>query len=111
MHCCCNWELRPFWLQPTWLYGRVSQQYACSSWPRSCSERMTPRAVPYAAVARLPVLQCVSTRRRLSLARPRACAAASSAAAPCAPMACWAVGAGGTGEDAALLRPHGACSH
>ena len=65
---------------------RVSVQYA---WPRrsmSCSARMTPRAVPYCAVARLPVLQWVSTRRVFRGAG----IAASSAATPCEPIARFA---------------------
>ena len=37
----------------TWLKGWVSMQYALSSTPSACSERITPRAVPYPAVARL----------------------------------------------------------
>lgn len=54
----------------------------------SFSARMTPSAVPYAAVARLPVLQCVSTRT-LPPVRPlaRAATASSSARAPAAPIA------------------------
>ena len=38
-------------LEP-WLYGRVSVQKACLSSPCLCRDRMTPRAVPYPAVAR-----------------------------------------------------------
>jgi hypothetical protein len=45
-----------------WLYGLVSHAYTRSSLPRLCRERTTPRAVPYPAVARLPVLQIVRTR-------------------------------------------------
>jgi len=48
-----------------WLYGRVSVHTARSSAPSECRLRMTPSAVPYAAQARLPVLQWVSTRRPL----------------------------------------------
>ena len=52
----------------TWLYGLVSHAYICSNLPIACSERTTPRAVPYPAVAREPVLQMVST---LTLSLPR----------------------------------------
>ena len=45
----------------TWLYGRVSRAYMCSNLPMAWRERTTPRAVPYPAVAKEPVLQIVKT--------------------------------------------------
>jgi len=49
---------------------------------------MTPRAVPKAAVAKLPVLQCVNTLSGGCL--PLADAASIKAAAPAIPMALFA---------------------
>jgi hypothetical protein len=46
---------------------------------------MQPRAVPYSTVARLPVLQCVSTRNLPP--KPRQPVAAITAAMPCEPIA------------------------
>ena len=41
--------------------GRVSVATTAICLPDSCAARMTPRAVPYPAVASAPALQCVST--------------------------------------------------
>ena len=59
--------------------GRVSVATTPASTPCSHAARTTPSAVPYPAVARAPVLQCVSTR-----------APCGSNAAPYAPMAMFA---------------------
>ena len=55
-----------------WLNGLVSVQYAISKSPLSWTIRTIPSAVPYPAVAKLPVLQCVKSRNfglRTSLIR------------------------------------------
>lgn len=93
---------------------------ACAPTPTcSWSALITPSAVPYPDVARLPVLQCVSTRSFLAPVLGgcvaddglRACTSVISAAAPSAPMACKGEGGRASMGQACVCEGGYLCVH